>query len=166
MRNLLYVLLFLLVAIGSCAKDKGEINLNSITSDAKLYDFMNAQTYSFYKDSNIPIASVTTSHSGTFLLKFNEKAKAALGTDGKLAVGAFFPDSSLVVKELYNGGATPYAYAVMMKLSTSPFAKQGWLWGEYYPGGSVAYSIKKDGSLCYDCHNGGRDFLQSFDAHP
>lgn len=155
------------VLIASCTKDKGVVPSQGITSDDQLYAYMLSQTYSYYQSSVTPITSTSGpgAHNGTFFLKFNSKAAAALGGDGKLPVNGSFPDSSLIVKELYNGGASPYVYAVMMK-SKSPFAKNGWLWAEYNPGGSVAYSIKKDGLICINCHTGGRDYLWSFDAHP
>ncbi|MBI2270767.1 MAG: hypothetical protein HYU69_10495 [Bacteroidetes bacterium] len=168
MYKTLFSLSIVIIIVASCTKDRGEIELTGITTDAKLFAYMKAQTFSYYKDDNVNqiVSTSSGAHSNTYFLKFNAKAKSALGSDGKLPTGASFPDSSLVVKELYNGGAAPWVYAIMMKNSKSPFAKNGWLWAEIFPDGTPAHSITKDASSCVGCHTGGRDYLQSFDAHP
>lgn len=167
MYKILFFVSLIIIVIASCTKDKGEIETTGITTDAKLFAYMKSQTFSYYKDDNVnKIVSTSGAHTASYFLKFNAKAKAALGGDGKLPIGASFPDSSLIVKELFNGAGLPTFNAIMMKLSTSPFAKNGWLWAELYPDGSVVHSITKDASSCVGCHTGGRDFLHSFDAHP
>lgn len=153
------------VLLCSCAKDKGEVQRAGVITDAEFYGLMKSQIYSIYKNNNTPIAAVGP-HTGNYLLKFNTKANAALGTDGKLATGTTFPDSSIVVKELYTGGPSPSLYAIMMKLPSSPLAKNGWLWAEYNADGSPIHSIKNDHSGCTGCHSGGRDYIHSFDVHP
>jgi hypothetical protein len=168
MRQSLFILSLVILVVASCTKDKGEIESKAINTDAKLFAFYQSQTFSYYKGDNVnKIASMSGEHIGTYFLKFNAKATSALGPDGKLAAGSSFPDSSLVVKEMYNGGATPYMYIMLMKNSKSPLAKNGWLWAKYNPDGTNIYSIGQDASTCISCHApGGRDYLQSFDYHP
>ena len=169
MYKIILLSLAISVLFASCAKEKGKIEVKSIDTDAKLYAYMvsfaTAKKYTYYQNQ-AQITSTSGFHNGSYVLKFNPKAQSALGADGKLPQGSTFPDSSIVVKELYNGGTTPYLYNIIMKNKTNPLAKNGWLWAEYKPDGGVNVSITSLGSTCLGCHGGNRDYVLTFDAHP
>jgi len=173
-RKLLFVSLLVLIVVFSCTKDKGQVAVdaaNSINTDAKLFAYMKTQKFSYYKNDSVnKIASTSGFHSGSYFLKFNKTATSQLDGTGKLPAGATFSDSSLVVKELYNGSSID-KYSIMFKDSKSPFASGGWIWAMFNTDGTVVsgLGIAADGGGCNvsGCHaNGNRDHLQSFDAHP
>ncbi len=169
MNKLIILVSLSAVFIVSCVKDRGEVITTGITTDAKLFAFMNAQRFTYYKSDSInKIASISNFHNGNYFLKFNPKAQSALvGTPGKLPAGGTFPDSSLLVKALYNpGGTSPYLYAIMLKNSKSPYANSGWMWAIFNADGSVVNSITQSGSNCVGCHTGGSDNVLTFAAHP
>ena len=98
--------------------------------------------------------------------RFNVAAATQLDANGKVRVGAVFPESSLVVKELYSG-STLSRFAVMMKVSGSPNASTGgWLWAYYGTDGATQISISAKGGGCAGCHASGLDFTRMNDTHP
>ena len=98
--------------------------------------------------------------------RFNVAAATQLDANGKVRVGAVFPESSLVVKELYSG-STLSRFAVMMKVSGSPNASTGgWLWAYYGTDGATQISISGKGGGCAGCHASGIDFTRMNDSHP
>jgi hypothetical protein len=97
--------------------------------------------------------------------RFNATAATQLDAAGKVRVGANFPDSSLIVKELIVAG-TLNRYAVMMKLRNSANAGSGWLWAYYAPDGSPQIAITSRGAACVGCHASGIDLTRMNDSHP
>ena len=91
-------------------------------------------------------------HRPVIRVLLNATAAGAL-VDGRLASGARFPDGSIIVKEIRPTAMTPPTlYAVMVKDRANALAGNGWLWAEYGPSGSVAYSVASRGGACTNCH--------------
>jgi hypothetical protein len=91
-------------------------------------------------------------HRPVIRVLLNATAAAAL-VDGRLAPGARFPDGSIIIKEIRSTATTPPTlYAVMVKDRANDLAGNGWLWAEYSPSGSVAYSVSSRGGACTSCH--------------
>jgi hypothetical protein len=44
-------------------------------------------------------------------------------------------------------------YAVIFKDSTNPLSGNGWLWAEFHPDGTPAFSVTNKGSGCIGCHS-------------
>jgi hypothetical protein len=82
--------------ISSCKKENTNI-------DATLYnEIKSVGGFIYYKGDNTVLQSSTASaHTPYFRVRYNSTAYAALTDNGKLPVGATFPDGSVVVKELY-----------------------------------------------------------------
>ncbi len=141
----------------SCKKNKTNQDLYN---ECKLADL------TFYKSKDTIYDAKGGSPHGNFKLKFNSKAVASFGNDGKLPVGQNFNDGALIVKEVYSG-AELILYAVMKKDSKSKYGANKWLWAEYKPNGDAAYNVAEQGKSCTSCHSTGiaRDFIRSFDLH-
>lgn len=155
--NQLLVLATLALTFASCQKKK----LNE-----ELYESSKATDLQFYKNNDTIYSGAGSSPHGSFKLKFNGIAVAALGADGKLHTGATFPNGSVIVKEVYTDGV-PSLYVVMKKDSESKFQGENWVWGEYKLDGTTVYSVADKGASCISCHSTGtnRDFVKSFDLH-
>lgn len=98
--------------------------------------------------------------------RYDTRAATQLDAAGKVKDPAMFPDSSLIVKEIYQGGALALV-AVMLKAVGDPNAGHGeWLWGEYRLGGQVIHSVAQDNGLCHNCHITGIDHTRMNDSHP
>ena len=124
--------------------------------------------WTYYKNrTDTLLRSAGSGHGETRLrTRFNGPAAAQLDASGKVRVGASFPDSSLIVKELYSGSVLS-RFAVMMKLRGSPNASAGgWLWAYYAPDGATQISISGRGGSCAGCHAAGIDFTRMNDSHP
>jgi hypothetical protein len=113
------------------------------------------------------IRSAASPHDGSRLrTRYNAAAATQLDANGRVRSNASFPDSSLVVKELYTGG-TLIRFAVMMKVRGSSNASAGgWLWAYYSPTGATEISIADRGAACASCHASGVDFTRMNDSHP
>lgn len=154
------VFIFFVIAftiLAACARKKTDKELNDATKASGLV---------FYRGKDTLYNPAGGSPHGTFKLKFNATAAAALGPDGKLPANSTFPEGSVIVKEIYANGALDL-FAIMKKDSKSKFAAKRWVWGEYKPSGSTVYSVSKSGEACVQCHEGGtpRDLTRSFDLH-
>ncbi|MGQ0537951.1 MAG: cytochrome P460 family protein [Gemmatimonadaceae bacterium] len=96
--------------------------------------------------------------------QYNARAATQLDATARVRPGASFPDSSIIVKELYAGGRIN-TVAVMMKLRGSPQASQaGWVWGYFDPTGGVRISVNNRGAACAGCHSSGIDFTRMTDS--
>jgi hypothetical protein len=136
--------------------------------DIALYKWINSETdYAYYKnDSSILLTSDETerAHDNYMRVKFNKIAASVLDTDGKLPKGKSFPDSSIIIKEIYGDKSSPAElWAVMVKMKGDKNAGEDWLWAEFTPGGEVEYSVTKNGKTCIKCHKPGRDYVRLFD---
>jgi hypothetical protein len=82
----------------------------------------------------------------------NTRALGALQS-GRLPAAAQFPDGAVLFKEVRPRADAPATvYAVMYKDAGNVLAGDGWLWAEFSPDGSVAYSVSNRGTACTACH--------------
>lgn len=121
----------------------------------------------FRNNANRLSRSAGSGHSEPQLrTQYNPRAAAMLDANGRVRAGATFPDSSIIVKELFSGG-TLTTLAVMMKLRGSPQASRGeWIWGYYDAAGGMRASVTNRGSGCAGCHESGLDYTRMNDSHP
>lgn len=154
------LILSLIVIIQSCKKDEEDTD-----ADKALYSEITASGYSFYQSGNV-LPGVSPSPHGSFKLRFNATALAALDSTGELPSGGTFPTGSIIVKDVYSNGSISL-YAVMKKDPSNGNAGNGWVWAEFQPGGSVSFSTSKKGDGCISCHSGtpNRDLVRTFDLH-
>lgn len=155
------------VALWSCRTDKADpVSPTTAVTDQALYALAQNPSFAYYKGQNVLLPPQGDSPHGPFKLRFNARALSVLGADGKLPVGAVFPDSSIVLKETYQNGALQFLVP-MLKLPGNASAGSGWVWGEYLPDGTVVHSVNNKGQGCIGCHSGGtnRDLIRSFDLH-
>lgn len=153
-------MLTVIVAIQSCKKD------NAVTdADNALYAEITAGGYTYYQNGNL-LSGVSPSPHGSFKLRFNATALAALDSTGELPTGNSFPTGSIIVKEIYSGNSINL-YAVMKKDPTNENAGSGWMWAEFNTDGSAAFSTGEKGDGCVSCHSGtpNRDLTRTFDLH-
>ena len=91
-------------------------------------------------------------HSSIVRVSMNARAFGAL-QGGRLAPATQFPNGSVILKEIRPRADEPVTvYAVMYKDTDAPLAGNGWLWAEFSPEGSVAYSVSNKGAACTSCH--------------
>lgn len=155
-------------------QDAGEVapSGGKLSSDAELVAlFLPGEQYKAYR--LFPNAdSVTTgtlngsnAHQPMVRVSMNDEAFGHLAS-GRLPEGSAFPDGSLIVKEIRQGGPTTL-FAVMYRDRQNALAGQGWLWAEYAPDGSVVASIQSRGSGCISCHSRERgpanDLVRTFE---
>ncbi|RPI17116.1 MAG: hypothetical protein EHM58_10385 [Ignavibacteriae bacterium] len=142
---------------------------NTAVGDDALYKWVTSETdYVFYKNNPeiLPTSSETErAHDDFMRVRINKKAASVLGADGTVPEGSFFPDSSIIVKEIYSDktSSSPDLLAVMVKLKGAKNNGNDWLWAEYTPKGETEYSVEKEGKVCVKCHRPGRDFVRIFD---
>jgi len=158
------VIITVVFAINSC-KDDDDDQPAPPSADKSLYDAVVAAGYTYYQGGNtLPPAS--PSPHGSFKLRFNATAQAALDSTGELPVGNTFPTGSILVKDVYAGGSLAL-FAVMRKDPANANAGSGWLWAEYNIDGTVITSLTSKGSGCVSCHSSAdnRDLVKTFDLH-
>ncbi len=163
MRKSIFVISFFAAAIvilQSCEKDKTDPD-----ADNKMYSEITASGFTYYQSGNILSAASPSPH-GSFKLRFNSTAAAALDSTGELPAGNTFPNGSVIVKDIYNGTDLKL-YAVMKKDPGSSNSGSGWLWAEFNTDGSTVFSTGKKGDGCISCHSGSpnRDLSRTFDLH-
>lgn len=144
----------------SCKKDKAINNANH-----QLFDEATASGFTYFDNGDL-LTGVSPSPHGSFKLRFNAIAYAALDTSGRLPVGATFPNGSLIVKEIFTGTDITLL-AIMKKDPSSDYASNGWMWAEIKPDREVSFSLREKGDACVSCHNGSpnRDLTRTFDLH-
>ena len=124
--------------------------------------------YYYKNDTTIHRSSPQSAHAGYFRVRFNSIARTALTDGGKLPAGSYFPEGSLVVKELHNdsSGNNMIGYAVIEKLPSDTSASEGWVWAEYVTN-SNGYKIGGKGAICISCHSmNDRDNIRVFNLFP
>jgi len=158
------LILAVVLTIHSC-KDDDDDEPAPPSADKLFYDEVVASGYTFYKNGNI-LPGISPSPHGSFKLRFNATAQAALDTTGELAIGGTFPTGSILVKEVYTGGNLDL-YAVMKKDPSNGNASSGWTWAEYDTDGSTITSVTAKGTACVSCHASAdnRDLVKTFDLH-
>lgn len=143
----------------SCSKDQGK-NTALALSDRALHDScVVAARYWYMQDSNTVYPGTAGPH-GSYRLRFNAIAFAALRDQGKLPLNAMMPSGSLVVKGISKGSANE-GFAFMYKKDNS------WIWGESRPDGSTVFSVNKNPGICISCHSqpANRDLILTFKYH-
>ncbi len=136
--------------------------------DEKLYKWITSDTGYYYYQNNpeiLPTSLETErAHDNFMRIRFNKKAANVLNQDGHLPKGVMFPDSSIIIKEIYSEktGAVE-VLAVMVKLKGAPNSNKDWLWAEYSPSGDVEYSVSKNGKACVSCHKSTYDNVRIFE---
>ncbi len=93
--------------------------------DENLFKWITSEKeYYYYKHSPdiLPTSEETErAHDNFMRVKFNHKAASVLNSDGHLPKGIMFPDSSIIVKEIYSEKNGPVELlAVMVKLKGAP----------------------------------------------
>ncbi len=140
----------------------------SLKDDA-LYKWVSSEKDYMYYTNNpaiIPTSEETErAHDNFMRTRFNKTAASVLDSSGRLPKGASFPDSSIIVKEIYSdkSQASPDILAVMVKLRGAENSAKDWLWAEFSPTGEVEYSLSKNGKVCVSCHKPGNDYVRLFD---
>ena len=110
----------------------------------------------------------STAHQPLVRVSMNPSALATL-KNHKLPSGGSFPDGSIILKQIIAGGQT-VLLTIIYKDHSNVLAGNGWLWAEYQPDGTVAFSIDNRGSGCVDCHmreeGPQNDFVRTFERQP
>lgn len=163
--SILVSLIALVAVLHSCKKKTPEGQID----DNALYQLTQNSGFTYYQNDpkRLHAASVSP-HSNFVRVSFNSWAQSALDANGVLPTGSSFPDSSIVLKEVFDDSVSSVSmYAVMMKMSNHANAGDGWLWAEYNPGGGVVVSLTKEGGDCVSCHSDGanRDLVRTFEFH-
>jgi len=157
------VSVFLISAVlWSCTKDVGSLPV-AVFDDAALFTLVkNDSGKVTWKNAvNDSLFTSGSEHgSKQYKLRMNAVANAACTDAGKLPTGGVFPNSSLLVKQLYaSPGGAVESYAVMYK-------KDGaWLWAKYGVTGNVIFSFNENPAVCTGCHTSNRDKAWTFDSH-
>jgi hypothetical protein len=158
------LIIFLFCSIfWACTKDVGSLPI-TIFNDESLVALVKNDSgkVSWKNAANDSIFTSDAAH-GTkqYKLRLNAIASAACTDAGKLPTGGVFPNSSIIVKQLYSTiGGSIESYAVMYK-------KDGaWLWAKYGASGNVIHSFNTNSSSCTSCHASDKDYTWTFDIHP
>jgi hypothetical protein len=163
---LLFVAFTIILIIDACKK--AEVPEGALNDDS-MYQLITSQNFTFYKNNSDRLPAVSASaHGGYIRTSFNNIAQNALDSNGVLPSTEEFPDSSIVLKEIYDGQTDGLnLYAVMMKLPDHPNQSGGWIWSEYDPNGGTIISIAEEGKACVSCHSAvdNRDLIRTFAFH-
>lgn len=137
--------------------------------DKALYQWITSETgYTYYKNDSaiIPTSEETErAHDNFMRIRLNKKVLSVLDSNGRLSDGKSFPDSSILIKEIYSdkNNFSPDILAVMVKLKGDKYSGKDWLWAEYTPKGETEYSVTNKGKVCIKCHQSGDDYARIFD---
>jgi hypothetical protein len=167
MKLFIYLILFIFtfLPVISCVYHELDDPSSSAYTNAKLFREIKAPGFEYYQ-GGATLQPASASPHGNFKLRFNEEALSSLDPSGELPEDGTFAEGSLIVKEVYVDNVLSI-YAIMKKAPGDANAANGWLWSEYGPDGSVAYSIAGKGNGCTPCHDDlpHRDFVRTFDLH-
>ena len=157
----------LLILLASCSSKKEE---GVVISDATLFDLTQTVSSFTYLNKSLDTLPVSGNsiHGGFVRVRFNQKAISAMNDSATRLSKTFFPDESLVVKEIYGTSGGPLlGYAAMYKIPGAANSGSGWVWAEYLPDGTPAYSAGLKGGECISCHSasGNYDLVQIFRFH-
>lgn len=166
------VILFAIISFTGCKKEDSPTAVtqtSSTTSESDLYNLGKSPTeFTFYKfSSDTIVKGGNSAHPDPKLrTRYNSIAAKYLDADGKVKTGTIFPDSSLIVKELYtNNALTTYVFLFKKKGDTNADVN-GWIWVETSPSGSPTFPASNKGAMCIDCHSTGIDYTRMNDSHP
>ena len=148
------------ILLSSCKKEQVPNDV-----DVKLYNMSVIETgFSWYKFTDAYLdKSSGSGHNFPFLrTRYNGVAATVLDVDGKIQVGANFPEGSLIVKELINDDLSIGRYAILYKESDNDFADaNGWVWGYINGDKTIAAPASEKGAACISCHqqSGNIDYM-------
>jgi hypothetical protein len=137
-------------------------------TDAQLYELQKVETgWTFYRlVKDTLMRAGNSAHPDRIVVRYNGKASVWLDAGGKVMADAQFPDSSLIVKDVFTG-STRTIIAYMFKLRAAPNAGPGgWVWAETRDDGTPFIAASARGAACTPCHSTGIDFTRMNDAHP
>ena len=146
----------------ACTKDVGSLSTKIFDDETLVALIKNGTEKVTWKNATNDSLFTSGSEHGSkqYKLKLNLVASAACTDAGKLPSGGVFPNTSLLVKELYsNSGGSVESYAVMYK-------EDGvWLWAKYGVNGNVIHGFTTNSAICTGCHTSNRDKTWTFDVH-
>lgn len=126
-------------------------------SDGELLEIATkTEGYTWYKESDalLPKSSGSGHAQAQLRTRFNSIAATRLDTNGKVLPDTFFPNGSVIVKELFTEGGTLDQYALLYKKPTHPYADEdGWVWGYVGADGEVREPSRNKGTACRGCHS-------------
>ena len=162
-----FLRLFLLVFIASCSSKKEE---GVMISDATLFSLTQTVSSFTYLNKSLDTLAVAgnSPHGGHVRVRFNQKAVSAMNDSATRLTSTFFPDESLIVKEVYGPSGGPLLeYSVMYKFPGAANSGSGRVWAEFHPDGTAEYSSAEKGGECISCHSasGNNDLVQIFRFH-
>jgi hypothetical protein len=170
MKLLIVVITAGLIAGGCSKEDSGTTPTQTVvstTTESQLYILGKSSVgFTFYKNSTDTLNKGGNSgHPDARLrTRYNAIAAQFLDASGKVKMGTIFPDSSLIVKELYTGSTlTTYVFLFKKKNDANADAN-GWVWAETSPSGSSTYPVTNKGAGCIGCHSTGIDYTRMNDA--
>jgi hypothetical protein len=142
-------------------------------NDAQLYQMvLTVPKAAFFKHSPDTIPGNNGgAHAGNILVWYNAKAATQLDAQGKVQSNPSFPDSSLIVKQIFTSANVTTAYAILFKLRAATNAGAGgWVWSELSANGTPLASANSKGSGCSGCHSTvsglNFDYTRMNDSHP
>jgi len=157
--------------IAGCNGDETPVDVPSVstTTESDLYVMgKDPAGFVFYKNSTDTIVKAGGSgHPDPKLrTRYNAVAARSLDSDGRVKAGTVFPDSSLIVKELFtNDVLTTYVF-MLKRTGDNNADANGWVWAETHASGSTLYAASNKGFGCINCHSIGIDYTRMNDAHP
>ena len=141
----------------------------STTIEMQLYAMGKDTTgFTFYKNSTDTLSKAGNSgHPDPKLrTRYNAVAARSLDSVGKVKARTVFPESSLIVKELFtNDVLTTYVF-MLKRTGDNNADANGWVWAETYASGSTLYAASNKGFGCINCHSIGIDYTRMNDTHP
>lgn len=157
------------VALISCTSKKQEGVLVSDESIWSIARTVSSFSYLHNRTDTLVADPATNGSHGNFVrIRFNQKAISAMNDSLSGLSKTFFPNGSLILKEIYDqSGGSLLEYAVMYKSPEAANSGSGWIWVEFNPNGIVEYSGIRKGDQCISCHARGNnaDLVQTFLYH-
>jgi len=155
--------------VGGCKENGTDPPVGQVVvTDAQLYTMQ--QTSSGWVFFGLTPDTLTrggnSAHEPRLRVRYNARAATQLDGSGRVKAGAIFPDSALIVKDLYTRSVRA-TVAYMFKFSAaSNAAAGGWVWAETDDAGVPKASASLKGVGCTGCHSPGIDFTRMNDSHP
>ena len=159
----------LLLAVATCAEPPTPSPPPpAAVTDADLFRMQQQPSgWIFYRFREDTLArGGNSAHPDRVRTRYNAKAASQLDEAGRVRAGAVFPDSSLIVKDVYTG-STRTVIAYMYKLrAASNAGPGGWVWSETLDDGTPFIPASEKGARCAGCHAPGIDYTRMNDVHP
>lgn len=162
------VLATLLLAAAGCSESPALSPPPPEVTDSELFRLQEQPGgWTFYRFRDDTLARGGNSgHPDRVRTRYNAKAATQLDAGGKVRPGASFPDSSLIVKDVFSG-SNRIVIAYMYKLrAASNAGAGGWVWSETLDDGTPFIPASEKGTRCSGCHQPGIDYTRMNDAHP